>query len=71
MKRVAIYCRVSTLDQHPETQLLELRAVAKQRDWNVVREYVDHGISGTRAKRPALDEMLRDVRHGKVDIVLV
>src|SRR5690348_1217451 len=71
MKRVGIYCRVSTLDQHPETQLLELRALAKQRQWEVVREYVDHGVSGIRTKRPALDEMLRDVRQGKVDVVLV
>jgi DNA invertase Pin-like site-specific DNA recombinase len=25
MKRAAIYMRVSTVDQHPETQLLDLR----------------------------------------------
>ena len=30
-KRVAIYARVSTADQHPETQLYDLREMAKQR----------------------------------------
>ena len=31
-KRAVIYCRVSTADQHPETQLYDLREMAKQRD---------------------------------------
>ena len=30
-KRIAIYVRVSTADQHPETQLFDLRKMAKQR----------------------------------------
>ena len=29
MKRAAIYMRVSTVDQHPETQLLDLRHKGK------------------------------------------
>ena len=44
-KRVAIYCRVSTADQHPETQLYELREMAKQRGYEIVHEYSDT-ISG-------------------------
>jgi len=71
MKRVALYLRVSTLDQHPETQLHDLRAMAAQRNLEVVREYVDHGISGTRVRRPGLDEMMRDARRGQFDGVLV
>jgi DNA invertase Pin-like site-specific DNA recombinase len=51
MTRAAIYCRVSTLDQHPETQLLDLQQLALQRGFEVVKTYVDHGISGTRARR--------------------
>ena len=38
-KRAVIYCRVSTGDQHLETQLLDLRELAKQRGLEVVREY--------------------------------
>ena len=36
-----------------------------------MKEYVDHGISGTRARRPGLDELMQDARHGRFDIVLV
>jgi DNA invertase Pin-like site-specific DNA recombinase len=71
MKRAAIYTRVSTLDQHPETQLLELRAMAKQRGYELVSEFCDHGVSGTRAKRPALDQLLLAARSAKLDVVMV
>lgn len=60
MKRAAIYLRVSTLDQHPETQGIEVRQFARQRGYDVVQEYVDHGVSGTKVRRPALDQMLKD-----------
>ncbi len=71
MKRAAIYLRVSTLDQHPETQVHDLRSMAAQRNLEIVKEYVDHGISGTRARRPGLDELMKDARRGRFDIVLV
>jgi DNA invertase Pin-like site-specific DNA recombinase len=71
MKRAAFYLRVSTLDQHPETQLCDLQQLAQQRGWNVVREYRDHGISGVRVRRPALDEMLADARRGHFDLLAV
>jgi DNA invertase Pin-like site-specific DNA recombinase len=71
MKRAALYLRVSTVDQHPETQVLDLRQMALQRGLQIVEEYVDHGISGTRARRPALDQMMADARRGRFDVVLV
>jgi DNA invertase Pin-like site-specific DNA recombinase len=69
-KRVALYCRVSTADQHPETQLYDLREMAKQRGYEVAHEYTDV-ISGARAKRPGLDQLLVDARRHRFDIVLV
>jgi DNA invertase Pin-like site-specific DNA recombinase len=69
-KRVAIYCRVSTADQHPETQLYDLREMAKQRGYEVVHEYVDT-ISGAKSKRPGLDQLMADARRNRFDIVLV
>jgi DNA invertase Pin-like site-specific DNA recombinase len=71
MARAAIYLRVSTLDQHPETQVHDLRQMAAQRNLEIVHEYVDHGISGTRARRPGLDGLMNDARRGRFDIVLV
>ena len=69
--RAAIYCRVSTLDQHPETQLLDLKQLASQRGFEVVKACTDHGISGTRARRPGLDEMLADARRARFEVLLV
>ena len=69
--RAALYLRVSTLDQHPETQRYDLRQMAQQRGLEIVEEYVDHGVSGTRVRRPGLDQMMADSRRGRFDIVLV
>lgn len=71
MKRAALYIRVSTLDQHPETQLHELRGFARQRGFEVVDEYTDHGISGTKARRPALDKLLKDAHRRRFEVLLV
>lgn len=62
--------RVSTVDQHPETQLYDLRQMALQRGYEIVQEYTDR-ISGAKAKRPGLDALLRDARRGRFDVVLV
>jgi DNA invertase Pin-like site-specific DNA recombinase len=62
---------VSTVDQHPETQGLELRQFARLRGYEIVHEYVDHGISGTKVRRPALDQLLKDAHRRKFDVVLV
>ncbi len=70
MKRAGLYLRVSTVDQHPETQLLDLRQMAAQRGYEIVQEYSDR-ISGAKARRPGLDELMRDARRGRFDVVLV
>ena len=70
MKRAALYLRVSTVDQHPETQLLDLRQMAAQRGYEIVQEYTDR-ISGVKARRPGLDQMMADARRGRFDVVLV
>jgi DNA invertase Pin-like site-specific DNA recombinase len=70
MKRAGLYMRVSTVDQHPETQLNDLRQMAGQRGLEIVAEYTDR-ISGTKAKRPGLDQMMTDARRGRFDVVLV
>ena len=70
MKRTVLYMRVSTVDQHPETQLLDLRQMAAQRGYEIVKEYTDR-ISGVKARRPGLDELMRDARRGRFDVALV
>jgi putative DNA-invertase from lambdoid prophage Rac len=68
MTRAALYSRCSTADQTPETQLLALRALAAARGWQTI-EFTDHGISGTKERRPALDALLAAVRGRRVDVV--
>ena len=69
--RVALYARVSTADQDPELQLVDLRRLAEQRGWTVADTYVDHGVSGAKASRPALDKLMVDSRARKHDVVAV
>src|ERR1700758_2580022 len=69
MKRAALYTRVSTLDQNPETQLHDLRQMAAQRGYQIVAEVTDK-ISGAKARRPGLDDLMREARRGRFDVVL-
>src|ERR1700690_1837633 len=70
--RVAIYARVSTLHgQDPQMQIRELREYCQRRGWEIVGEYVDAGISGSKERRPQLDRLLADCRRRRVDVVLV
>ncbi len=69
--RVALYARCSTADQSVDLQLDGLRDYAKVRGFTVVEEYLDEGVSGARARRPALDRLLADAHRRRFDGVLV
>jgi DNA invertase Pin-like site-specific DNA recombinase len=71
MKKCALYARVSTPEQHVETQLCDLRKLAAQRGYEVVCEYIDIGVSGTKARRPGLDALMKDARKRRFAVVLV
>lgn len=75
-RTVVYYGRVST--EH-EAQLAALEnqlqwyddQTARHSNWNVLRKYIDEGITGTQAKkRPAFLEMLEDARAGKFDLIV-
>ncbi len=70
-KRIAVYARVSTSDQSTESQLLDLRRYVRERGWDIFKEYVDEGISGSKDSRPALNELMNDAKKRKFDVVLV
>jgi DNA invertase Pin-like site-specific DNA recombinase len=67
--RAALYARVSTTDQTCDNQLHELRRYAEARAWTI-REYVDAGISGSKDRRPALDQLMVDVAARRTDAVV-
>ena len=70
IKRAALYVRVSTPEQSVDTQLLDLRQMAAQRGYVVIHEYADR-ISGAKAKRPGLDQLMADARRRRFDVVVV
>jgi DNA invertase Pin-like site-specific DNA recombinase len=67
--RAAIYARVSTLDQHVENQLAELRQYVERRGWTAT-QFVDVGVSGAKDRRPALDELLKAARRRRFDVLV-
>ena len=73
---VVLYARVSSHKQAEKdlsisAQLRALRGFAHEQGWAVVGEFVDRAISGRTANRPGLKQMLRRVKRGDVDTVLV
>jgi DNA invertase Pin-like site-specific DNA recombinase len=72
-KTAVIYARVSTDEQTPDNQLKELRAVASRMQWQLVKEYVDHGVSGAkgRERRPAYDQLCTAITRWEFNLVMV
>ena len=71
-KRAAIYVRISTDKQTVENQVTALRQIAERRDWQVIEQYSDAGISGAKGRdgRPGLDQMLKDASRRKFDVIM-
>lgn len=75
MIKVGLYPRVSSHEQTEgysiDEQINKLNKYAEAMDWTVYRIYTDPGYSGANTNRPGLQEMLKDVRSGKLDKVVV
>ncbi|MDG0791969.1 recombinase family protein [Cohnella ginsengisoli] len=73
--RVAIYTRVSTLDQVEgyslDNQRERLMAFCAAQGWNDVTVYMDDGESGTNMERPGLKRMIRHIEEKKINAVVV
>jgi DNA invertase Pin-like site-specific DNA recombinase len=68
---IAIYGRISTQSQNIDTQLREAKDYCQRTGIIEYKIYADIGISGGTASRPLLDEMMRDVRAGKVRSIII
>ncbi len=58
-------------DSSTASQLLDLRRYVRERGWDIFKEYVDEGISGTKDSRPALNELMNDAKKRRFGVVLV
>lgn len=73
---VGIYVRVSTLEQAKEgysigEQTERLQKYCDAHGWKIFKVYTDAGFSGKNIDRPALKSMIRDVKAGMINMVLV
>lgn len=73
--KTALYMRISKEDGSEESAGIEsqrilLRSYAARKGFDVVREYVDDGYSGTNYDRPAFLQMKEDIESGKINAVI-
>jgi DNA invertase Pin-like site-specific DNA recombinase len=71
VRKCGIYARCSTDSQSTDAQVASLKEFAAARGWAVTAVYQDHGVSGAKEKRPALDAMWGDCRKRKIEICLI
>lgn len=73
--KVALYPRVSSHEQVEGysigEQIDRLTKYCEAMGWEVYKIYTDPGYSGGNTDRPGLQEMLKDIKAGKVDKVVV
>lgn len=69
--KVAIYVRVSTLDQTTLNQELELQSYCQRNNYEIYKTYKDEGVSGSKTSRPQLDLMLQNMRNKQFDAIIV
>ena len=76
MKKVAIYCRVSTLNQAEDgysigEQQDKLNKYCDIMGWEVIKTYTDAGFSGSNIERPAMKQLLKDAANHRFNTILV
>lgn len=71
--RIGVYVRVAHKDDEALKRQEEyVLSYCKYRDYpDVVKVYRDNGKSGTTENRPAYKRLLKDVRDGKINVILV
>lgn len=73
--KVALYLRVSTEQQIENysipIQKERLHAFCNSKGWTEITEYIDPGYSGSNLNRPALEQLQKDIKNNKVNVVVV
>jgi len=52
------------------TNVTNLSTRSDQSQWTVFKEYVDEGVSGSKDRRPALDQLVTDAKRRRFDVML-
>lgn len=73
---VGIYCRLSKDDNNIDesasiqNQKTMLTNYCLEKGWNITAIYADDGFTGTNFDRPDFKQMIRDIKDGKINLVL-
>jgi len=70
LKRIVIYGRVSTVDQSHASQLYEVKEYCLRRWESTVMTTITDTASGTKTSRQGLDQLMKLVRRGRVDVIV-
>ncbi len=62
---------MSSVDQHVHLQADETEELIERRGWKLTETYEDHGVSGSRDRRPELDRLMGDLRRRRFDVLVV
>lgn len=76
--KTALYVRLSVLNSHKEDsdsienqEILLWDYVAKRPEFRVIDVYRDNGETGVQFQRPAFEQLIEDVKQGKIDCIIV
>lgn len=69
--RACRYLRVSRSDQDPALQHDATAKLIEARGWTLVETFIDHGVSGAKARRPELNRLLERAKRGDFDVLVV
>ncbi|MEF7565044.1 recombinase family protein [Bacillus infantis] len=74
--KAAIYVRVSTDEQAKHgysipAQIEKLEAYCISQGWEIKEKYIDEGYSAKDLNRPKFEEMMNQIKNGKIDVLLV
>ena len=71
--RVCLFSRCSTDHQTTENQLKILREVAEHRDYEIVSEISEHGVSGAKSRkdRKHFDDLIKGAVKAEYDLIMV
>ncbi len=72
---VGLYIRLSRDDGNVESDSIVsqrslLNQYVKENNYNVIDEYVDDGFTGTNFDRPAFKRMIKDIKLGKINMII-
>ena len=73
--KVGLYIRLSRDDGNIESESIVsqrslLKQYVKENNYIVIDEYIDDGYSGTNFERPEFKRMMKDIRLGKINMII-